>query len=142
MGSSRIGHYYCELGPLQGAGPDLSGPGVSSILIPNPPNATFPKKVVSVIYVKLNKRVFVYLTRNIDYMKKKLLFVAAFVLLALAFNSCSVLNNCKMCALVSYENGSVINTGTETQYCGTDLLTEEAKPDVTVGTITTKHECH
>ncbi len=75
-------------------------------------------------------------------MKKKLLFVAAFVLLALSFNACSVLNNCKMCAYVQYENGSVINTGSETQYCGTDLIKQEAIPDVTVGTITTKVECH
>ena len=37
---------------------------------------------------------------------------------------------------------TVINTGTETQYCGTDLVKQEAIPDVTVGTITTKVECH
>jgi hypothetical protein len=75
-------------------------------------------------------------------MKKKLLFAAAFVLLAWSFNSCSLLKNCKMCKYVEYENGSVINSGTETEYCGADLVTHEAIPDVTSGSITTKVECH
>jgi hypothetical protein len=104
-------------------------------------DATFQPKVVSVIYVRLNERDLLYLSRNNAYMKKKLLFAAAFVMIAWSFNSCSLLNNCKMCAYVQYENGSVINSGTETEYCGTDLVKQEAIPDVTVGTITTKVEC-
>jgi hypothetical protein len=74
-------------------------------------------------------------------MKKKLIFAAAFVLMAWSFNSCSLFNKCKMCAYVEYENGSVINTGTETEYCGSDLVKQEAIPDMTVGSITTKVEC-
>jgi hypothetical protein len=74
-------------------------------------------------------------------MKKKLIFAAAFVLLAWSFNSCSLLNKCKMCKDVLYENGSVISSGAETEYCGADLVKEEAKLDITVGTITTKVEC-
>jgi hypothetical protein len=74
-------------------------------------------------------------------MKKKLLFAAAFIVITWSFNSCSSLSNCKFCKTVEYENGSVINSGTETEYCGADLIKEEAIPDVTVGSITTKVEC-
>jgi hypothetical protein len=74
-------------------------------------------------------------------MKKKLLFAAAFVFMAWSFNSCGLLSNCKMCKYVQYENGSEISSGSETEYCGADLVKQEAIPDVTVGTITTKVEC-
>ena len=73
-------------------------------------------------------------------MKKKLIFAAAFILIALSFNSCE--DTCKFCKTVTYENGTVINEGTETEYCGADLLKKEATPDVTVGSLTTKVECH
>ena len=79
------------------------------------------------------------MAHNITGMKKKLLFVAAVVLIACAFTSCT--KTCKFCKDVTYENGSVINEGTETQYCGAALLAEEAIPDHTVGDLTVKVEC-
>jgi hypothetical protein len=94
------------------------------------------------MYVGPNKRDFVYLTRNITCMKKKLLYAAAFILVAWSFNSCSALSNCKMCKFVEYENGSVISSGSETEYCGAELIAHEAIPDATTGSITTKVECH
>lgn len=75
-------------------------------------------------------------------MKRKLYFGAAFLLLAWSVTSCESLSDCKKCKNVTYENGSVINSGTETEYCGTDLITQEAKPDVTIGSLTTKVECN
>ena len=75
-------------------------------------------------------------------MKTKLLFGAAFFFFAWAATSCESLSGCKVCKNVTYENGSVVNSGSETEYCGTDLITKEATPDVTVGSLTTKVECH
>jgi hypothetical protein len=74
-------------------------------------------------------------------MKRKLLFGAAFVIVAWVAGSCSAVTDCKFCKNVTYENGVVKNSGSETEYCGADLIKQEAIPDVTVGTLTTKVEC-
>ena len=74
-------------------------------------------------------------------MKRKILFGATFLFIIWAFTSCEKLTGCKVCKNVTYENGSVVNSGSETEYCGTELLTKEATPDVTVGSLTTKVEC-
>jgi len=74
-------------------------------------------------------------------MKRKFLFATAFMLVAWAATSCEALTDCKYCKNVTYENGSVINSGPESEYCGTDLIAKEATPDVTVGALTTKVEC-
>ena len=77
-------------------------------------------------------------------MKKKTLFgiffFAALFAMAVSVDSCS--NTCKMCQTNTYDNGNLTNQGTATEYCGTDLIKEEAIPDVTVGSVTTKVECH
>jgi len=80
------------------------------------------------------------LNRNFNYMKRKLIFAAAFVLIAWSFTSCET-QKCKFCKNVTYENGSVINEGTETEYCGAALIAKEATPDIVVGSLTTKVEC-
>jgi hypothetical protein len=85
-------------------------------------------------------RVLVYLTGNIAYMKRKLFFGASFLFIAWAFTSCESLG-CKFCKTVTYENGSVIQSGTETEYCGADLVTKENTPDIVVGSLVTKVEC-
>jgi hypothetical protein len=72
-------------------------------------------------------------------MKRKILFGACFLFVAWAFTSCE--DTCGFCKNVTYENGAVINSGTETEYCGTDLVTQKAKPDITVGSLVTKVEC-
>jgi hypothetical protein len=74
-------------------------------------------------------------------MKKKLLFGASFVFIAWAVTSCEALSDCQFCKNVTYENGSVINSGAETEYCGADLIAQKAKPNVIVGSLTTKVEC-
>jgi hypothetical protein len=74
-------------------------------------------------------------------MKKKLIFAAAFVLMACSFNSCDLFQKCKMCKTVTYENGTIINEGTESEYCGADLITKEATPDIVIGNLVTKVEC-
>ncbi len=74
-------------------------------------------------------------------MKRKLLFGAAFLFVVWAATSCEALTDCKFCKNVTYENGVVVNEGSETEYCGADLIAKEATPDVTVGSLTTKVEC-
>ena len=79
--------------------------------------------------------------RNTDCMKRKLIFGASFLFIAWAFTSCDALSDCGFCKNVTYENGSVVNEGSETEYCGTDLVTKKATPPVTVGSLTTKVVC-
>ncbi|MFN8211734.1 MAG: hypothetical protein U0T33_12335 [Bacteroidales bacterium] len=75
-------------------------------------------------------------------MKKKLIIAAAFVIFAVSFNACSLLQNCKTCKYVTYDNGSYVSETGAAEYCGTDLVKQEAIPDVTVGSVTTKVECN
>lgn len=79
--------------------------------------------------------------RNNTGMKRKILFGAGLLFVAWAFNACEALGDCGFCKNVTYENGSVINSGTETEYCGADLVTQKAKPDITIGSLVTKVEC-
>ena len=74
-------------------------------------------------------------------MKRKLLFGASFIFIACAFTSCEALSDCGFCKNVTYENGSVINEGSETEYCGADLVAQKAIDPVTVGDRTTKVKC-
>jgi hypothetical protein len=74
-------------------------------------------------------------------MKRKLLLGMFLVFLAWAATSCEALSNCGFCKNVTYDNGVITNTGAETEYCGTDLITKKATPDVRVGTLVTKVEC-
>lgn len=74
-------------------------------------------------------------------MKRKSLFGASFLFIAWAFTSCEALSGCGFCKNVTYENGTAINEGSETEYCGQDLLTMKATPPVTVGSLTTKVVC-
>jgi hypothetical protein len=74
-------------------------------------------------------------------MKRKILFGAGLLFFTMLFTACNPLSDCGFCKNVTYENGVVINSGTETEYCGTDLITQKAKPNITVGNLTTKVEC-
>jgi hypothetical protein len=73
-------------------------------------------------------------------MKRKLLYAAGFVFIALSINSCS--KNCKTCQENTYDSGGTLLTaGSETEYCDASLLRVENTPDVTVLGITTKWVC-
>jgi hypothetical protein len=74
-------------------------------------------------------------------MKRTLIFGASFLFIAWAFTSCESLSDCGFCKNVTYENGSVINEGSETEYCGAELIAKKATPPVTVGALTTKVVC-
>jgi hypothetical protein len=76
-------------------------------------------------------------------MKRKLLFAAGFIVIALSFNSCEgLLGNCKICQQNTYNSsGTLLTEGAETQYCDDDLLKIESIRDETVLGITTKWVC-
>jgi hypothetical protein len=74
-------------------------------------------------------------------MKRQFLPGATILFIAWAATSCEVISGCKKCKDVTYENGAVINSGAETEYCGADLIAKEATPDATVGRLTVKVEC-
>lgn len=66
-------------------------------------------------------------------MKKKLVFAASFILVAWSLTSCEALfQNCKICQTNTYENGTLTDEGEEAEYCGADLLTKEATPDIPI----------
>lgn len=75
-------------------------------------------------------------------MKRKILYATGFVLMAVSLNSCEGLfESCKLCKTVTYENNNVVSEGSETEYCGANLITIEATPPVVLGGRTTKWEC-
>jgi hypothetical protein len=74
-------------------------------------------------------------------MKRKVLFAAAFLLVAWAATSCEAIGGCKICKDVTYENGSVINSGPDTEYCGVELINKESTKPITIGTQTIRVEC-
>jgi hypothetical protein len=74
-------------------------------------------------------------------MKRKLIFGASFMLIVWAFTSCEALSDCGFCKEVTYENSSVVNETSETEYCGADLIKQKAIQPVTIGSLTTKVEC-
>lgn len=73
-------------------------------------------------------------------MKKLLLYAAGFIFIATSFTSCS--KNCKVCTQNTYNSsGTLVTSGTDTEYCDAELLVIENTKDVTVGGTTTKWEC-
>jgi hypothetical protein len=74
-------------------------------------------------------------------MKRNILFAAAFLLISWAATSCDAISGCKVCRDVTYENGSVIDPGSDTEYCGTDLINKEKTAPIHIGTQIIKVEC-
>ncbi len=75
-------------------------------------------------------------------MKRKFLFGAAFLLIAWAATSCKSLTDCQFCKLVERtSSGAIVSSGSETEYCGADLIAIKAIPPASVGSNTAKYEC-
>ena len=78
-------------------------------------------------------------------MKKKLLFVAAFVLLAWSFTSCSK-TDCQFCKIVTRDpGGAEVFSNGGADYCGVELAAYKlANPEITdpVTKNVTKVECN
>jgi hypothetical protein len=74
-------------------------------------------------------------------MKRKLIYAASFILLTLSFTQCQ--KNCKVCQQNTYKesDGTLLTTGSETEYCDIALIGIENTKDVTVSGVTTKWVC-
>ena len=71
--------------------------------------------------------------KPLENMKRFLLYVAAFVILIWVASSCSDSNDCQFCKIVERTSGgTIVNSGSETEYCGSDLDNyKSSNPDVT-----------
>lgn len=75
-------------------------------------------------------------------MNKKLIFGLFLTAIALSFTGCEgMLDDCKVCSINTYDNGILINSTDETEYCGVELAGILAKPDVVDGNLVSKWEC-
>jgi hypothetical protein len=75
-------------------------------------------------------------------MKSKSVLFAVLLFIYWAANSCEALNGCKVCQDITYEDGKEVFSTPDKEFCGDELLTKEATPDVTVGNQTIKVKCH
>ncbi len=74
-------------------------------------------------------------------MLKRIVFIIL-LLFTIGLYSCEgLLDDCRVCRINVYENGSLINSLQEAEYCGSDLITILQTAPETDGAITTKWEC-
>ncbi|MDR2887882.1 MAG: hypothetical protein LBV26_07790 [Bacteroidales bacterium] len=74
-------------------------------------------------------------------MKTKIILLALLVFIAWAAPSCDSGDDCGYCRTVTYDNGFKTQESPETEYCGLDLLTQQTRQDVKIGSQVTKTEC-
>ena len=73
-------------------------------------------------------------------MKRKLLYAAGFILISLSVTTCT--KNCKVCSQNTYNSGgTLLTTGSDTEYCDAELIGIEATPSTTLLGVTTKWVC-
>ncbi|MEI6049060.1 MAG: hypothetical protein WCS03_09200 [Bacteroidota bacterium] len=79
-------------------------------------------------------------------MKRKFIFGAAFLFMAWAATSCDSLTDCQFCKIVTRTSGGTeVTSGSETEYCGSDLIAFKAANPTITNPVTfnvTKVECH
>lgn len=75
-------------------------------------------------------------------MKRKLAYTAAVLLTICSFTACDMIGgNCQICQLNSYENGNLISSVNEAEYCDDELLAIKNTGPTTVNGVTTRWEC-
>ena len=76
-------------------------------------------------------------------MKKRALYLAAFLIAASCFSSCEgLLSNCKVCSLNYYENDVLTNSVSEAEYCDEELIAVQIAPNEDLGGgVVAKWEC-
>lgn len=73
---------------------------------------------------------------------KKIVYLILFLLFSAGLTSCEGLfDDCRICRLNTYENGNLINSVQEAEYCGAELIAIQATPPETIGSTTTAWEC-
>lgn len=76
-------------------------------------------------------------------MKKKLIYLGAFLVTAALFNSCDLLSEtCQDCAINVYDAQGVFQYSIDDgEYCGDELVAMKAAPDYAIGDLIAKSEC-
>jgi ABC-type proline/glycine betaine transport system substrate-binding protein len=74
-------------------------------------------------------------------MKRKIFFASVLFFIAIAFNSCEVLSDCKTCRQVTYIDGAWDHETEPAEYCGAILISIETMDDYVNGNIRTAWEC-
>jgi hypothetical protein len=73
---------------------------------------------------------------------KKIIYPLLFLLFSAGLTSCEGLfDDCRVCRLNTYENGNLINSAQEAEYCGAELIAIQAKAPETIGATTYVWEC-
>jgi ABC-type proline/glycine betaine transport system substrate-binding protein len=75
-------------------------------------------------------------------MKRKTFIAVALIFIAVNFNSCEILSDCKTCKQVTYVDGAWDHETVPADYCGASLITIEAMDDYINGNIRTAWECN
>ena len=74
-------------------------------------------------------------------MKRKLFYSMILLIMTFAFTACESLTGCKVCRQVTYVNEQIEQEGTETEYCGAELIAIEAASDIVNGNTRITWEC-
>ena len=73
---------------------------------------------------------------------KKVAYLLLFFLCVAGLAACEALmGNCRVCRFNTYENGMLINSTQEAEYCDEDLLRIQGTLPQTIGETTYKWEC-
>lgn len=91
-------------------------------------------------FISVIKEIYNFEQLNPTTMKRKLVIVASFILITLAFSSCE--DTCKICKKVYYDgSGAYLREDAEAEYCGAELLLIDGKT-VNLGSLgTATWEC-
>ena len=74
-------------------------------------------------------------------MKKKIFYILSLLIIASLFTRCEGFGNCKVCRLNTYEDGNLILSASEAEYCDAELIGIQARPDIINGSTVSKWEC-
>jgi len=75
-------------------------------------------------------------------MRSRVFFALFLVITTISLTGCEGLfDNCKVCRLNSWENGAIIGSNSEAEYCDSKLFTIQTTPDVVDNNITYRWDC-
>lgn len=74
-------------------------------------------------------------------MKKKFFYILSLLVIATVFVRCEGFGNCRVCRLNTYEDGNVILSSSEAEYCDAELISIQTRQDVVDGSTVLRWEC-
>jgi len=73
-------------------------------------------------------------------MKRILKLLLVFVFMSIVLTACDE-ENCAVCYLVTYEDGTETDRDSGVEYCGSELTLKRLSTPVTIDNTTTQYEC-